>query len=183
MDNTTRMWDVRLNCCASQADGSSGKNFFPSAYRSRVRRIERVLDGRSKGRRVIFYCVPDRFEIHPILLRHDTSGTMNGASRPSRTAASPITRSFRSTAAIVFGSWRNASNVMTLVNASVIEIPSRMSRSGSSGCLKGKHRLAGRAFFNGFFQHLGGRQIYRHAHDFREADFETCHVQQSQASG
>lgn len=40
------------------------EELLPVSDRSRVWRIERMLDGRSKGRQVIGYGVPDRFEIY-----------------------------------------------------------------------------------------------------------------------
>jgi len=69
---------------------------------------------------------------------------------------------------------------MTLVNASVIEIPSGC-RGAEFGLLKGKHRLAGRAFFNGSFSILAGANLPA-CPRFREADFETA-MPTSQASG
>jgi hypothetical protein len=49
----------------------------------------------------------------PRILRHGKPGQKCSASSPSRTAASLISRSLRSTAATVFGSSRNASKSMS----------------------------------------------------------------------
>src|SRR5256885_16588963 len=87
---------------------------------------------------------------------------------PRRTAASLITCSLRSTAAIVFGSSRNASKSMSLVNCSMAATASRMSARDRESSLKGKDGLALGLVAHRFLQCLGGRQVHTDAKQLRE---------------
>src|SRR2546425_8560952 len=107
-------------------------------------------------------------------MRHN--GHNASACLPRRTAASLITCSLRSTAAIVFGSLRNASKSMPFVNCSMAATASRMSARDREGSLKGKHGLALGLVAHRFLQCLGGRQVHTDAKQLREPVLDGNHV-------
>src|SRR6266581_4703111 len=110
------------------------------------------------------------------MLRHGKPGHSASALSPRRTAASLITCSLRSTAAIVFGSSRNASKFMSFVNCSIAATASRMSAREREGSLKGKHGLALGLVAHRLFQCLSRRQIDTNSKQFREAVLDSNHV-------
>src|ERR1039458_6545722 len=112
------------------------------------------------------------------MLRHGNSGHSSGARSPSLTAASLIGSSLRSTAAGVFASSRKDSKVIPRVNSSIIARQSRMSRSGSTGSLKGKHGLAHCLFTDRFFEHFRWREIDRNTEEIGQSILKPDHVQQ-----
>src|ERR1035437_6125961 len=114
------------------------------------------------------------------MFRHGNSGHNSGARSPSLTAASLIDSSLRSTAATVFASSRKDSKFIPRVNSSIIAMPSRMSRSGSAGSLKGKHGLARRLFTDRFFEHFRRREIDRDTEEISQSILKPEHVQQRQ---
>src|ERR1700677_3608674 len=118
----------------------------------------------------------------PRILRHGRPGHRRSASSPSLTAASLISKSLRSTAAIVFKSSRNASKSIPRTNCTIISMPSRMSRSESAGSLKGKDRLArgfgGNCLLEIFFR----GKIYASTQHLSKATFDSYHVQEREAA-
>jgi hypothetical protein len=58
-----------------------------------------------------------------------------------------------------------------------------MSRSGSDGSFKGKNGLAFGAQLYLILQHPPVSQIDRNSYDFREAQFETGHIDKGQTPG
>src|SRR5712671_1111437 len=113
---------------------------------------------------------------------HGNPGHNRSACGPRRTAASLITYSLRSTAAIVFGSWRNESKSIPLVNCSIAATASPISLRESKGSLKGKHCLAPGLFAHRVFQCPGRRQIDTNTEQLRKAALDGNHVYKGQAT-
>src|SRR5262245_30520124 len=105
----------------------------------------------------------------PRISAHGGPGHRLAASPFSRIAASLTTSSLRSTAAIVFGSLRNASKSIPFVNCSMLSIASAMLRRALTGSSKGNHGLAFGAPTDGFFEGVGRRQVNIHTEEIVQA--------------
>src|SRR5271157_1419592 len=116
----------------------------------------------------------------PRILCHGKPGHRRSASSPSRIAASLISRSLRSTAAIVFGSSRNASRSMPRTNWTIMSMPSRISLRESAGSLKGKDGLAGSIGGNRLLEPFCRGKIDANTQHVRETAFDGDHVQKRQ---
>src|SRR5262245_2279291 len=95
----------------------------------------------------------------------------------SRRAASLITSSLRSTAAIVFKSLRNASKSIPSVNCSILRIASAMSRKALIGSSKGNNGLAFGALADHFLEGVGRRQVNVHAEQIVQTVLDLDHVE------
>src|SRR5271157_1037790 len=116
----------------------------------------------------------------PRILCHGKPGHRRSASSPSRIAASLMSRSLRSTAAIVFGSSRKASKSMPCTNWTIMSMPSRISRRESAGSLKGKDGLT-RGFGGNWLLEPSCRgKIHADTQHVRKAVFNGDHVQKRQ---
>src|SRR5215831_84049 len=114
----------------------------------------------------------------PRMFRHGGPGHRTSALSPKRMAASLITCSLRSTAAMVFGSLRNAAASMPCVNCLIASIASVMSCKERVGSLKGTHALARGAFGDGLFQRVLRSQVHGSAKKIGKTVLEADHIEQ-----
>ena len=159
--------------------GSSGlSGLVPEAshrrrpFRVGHRRIQRLPRGSFEWRQIVLQGAPNRLHVNPVglmtqpipnagrMLCYGKPGQSASASSPSRTAASLISESLRSTAAAVFGSERNDSKSIPVVRSSIERIASQTSRRPNEGSLRGKDGLARSFLADLLFQRIGGRQVH-----------------------
>jgi len=156
----TRTWLRRarkgVGCGGGQRSERDGHSFSccPPEGNFSARRTESLNLGRSSvmvsqtvSKSIRSYWCRNQLPI-PRMLRQGWSGHNSSAPSPSRIAASLITCSFLSMAAVVLGSCRNPSTSTPWENCSIISMASTMSCSARFGSLKGKHALTHRFVSN-----------------------------------